>query len=59
MNSRAAWSPVDYARATGRDVETIAVLKTKVGQGMISLADARKAAEAQGFDPDKVGKAVK
>jgi hypothetical protein len=59
VKPRSAWGPEDFARATGRDAETIVVLKTKVGQGMISLADARQAAEVQGFDPDKIGKAVK
>ena len=59
MSSRHAWGPLEYAKATGREQETYEVLKSKVAQGLMSLADARKAAEVQGFDPDKVGKAVK
>ena len=59
MKSRAAWGSLEYAQATGREEETYVVLKAKVGQGMMTLADARKTAEAQGFDPDKVGKVAK
>ena len=53
---RKNWGPAEYAVAFGRDQETYMVLKNKVATGMMSLADARQAAENQGFDPDQVGK---
>jgi len=53
------WGPAEYAKASGREGQTINVLQARVASGLMSLSDARKAAENQGIDPDKIGKAAK
>ena len=59
MKPRAAWSDSDYATATGRDTETVTLLKNRVAQGTITVTQARASAMVQGVDPDRIGKAAK
>lgn len=59
MIPRAAWGPKEYAAATGRDIETAEVLKTRVGSGILALKDARAMMIRQEFNPDLIGKEVK
>jgi len=55
VKSRAAWGSEDYARVTGRDNETLEVLRTKVLRGAMSVDAARQSMTDQGFDPDLLG----
>jgi predicted flap endonuclease-1-like 5' DNA nuclease len=58
LNPRASWTEADYAKATGRDIETIDNLKSRIGRDM-TLDSARALAVKQGIDPDRIGKVVK